>query len=121
MWGGDPLSSSEEAYKIIGNEAVLEVNQNSENNRMLYNQYHADVRNPIWMADIPKTDDHYIAFFNRAEIADTSTFHFTIEHLLGKYKFTDLWENKDLGVFENKFKVILAPHTCKLYKMELID
>ncbi len=45
---------------LLTNDAVLSVNQNSANNRRLFNTNDA----VAWIADVPGTKDKYVALFN---------------------------------------------------------
>jgi hypothetical protein len=113
MWGGDPLTSSEKSISFLKNEEVLAVNQNSENNRQVFRQ-----NNKVaWMADIPGSDDKYLALFNIGENNDEVTFTFEYDYLRGQYAVRDLWAKKELGDFEKEFSVELEPHGAGLYSL----
>ena len=118
MWGGDPLSLDDETIQLLCNKEVLEVNQNSENNRQIYAKFRGDGQLQVWFADIPNSEDKYIAFFNRGEETTDMYFDFWWEDLTGSYKFRDLWKMKDVGEFEkDEFKISLKPHSSALFKM----
>ena len=78
--GADLLSIDDTTLNIVTNTEILNINQNSENNRQIYR------RNDrvIWHADIPANTDCYIALFNVADIEQPVYFDFELLHFMGK-------------------------------------
>jgi len=113
MWGGDPMTSSEKSISFLRNSEVLEVNQNSINNRQIYRR---DQR-AAWIADIPDSDEKYLALFNLVDDTQFVPFNFEYEYMRGKFTVRDLWAGKDLGVFEKEFSIQLEPHGAGLYRL----
>jgi hypothetical protein len=63
MFGGDLPSNDEFTLALITNKDVLNVNQNSINNRQLFR----DDDLIAWTADDPKNGDKYLALFNATD------------------------------------------------------
>ena len=113
MMGGDLVSSSGESLAFLKNPEVLAVNQHSENSRQL-----SRVKNRVvWMADVPSSDDRYLALFNLGDEPDKVSFTFEDEMLRGKYKVRDLWRKNDLGEFSKEFGANIDPHGAELYRL----
>ena len=110
---------------MLTNDEVLAVNQNSTNNRQLFN-----TNNTVaWVADVPGSKDKYVALFNtspaparrparawhrvgqrmRRPLTPTATQPREISVSLADLGFTgtvkvrDLWNHKDLGSVTDKF------------------
>jgi hypothetical protein len=118
MFGGNLPDNDEFTLSLITNEEVLAVNQKSEKNRELY----SDDNKVIWTANVPGTNEQYIAIFN---ISDNVLKNAKIEWKelaqgYTKYSVRNLWEKKNLGEFENEFTVDLEPHSCVLIKIKPI-
>jgi hypothetical protein len=119
MWGGDPISTPESYEKYLLNDEVLAVNQSSENNRSILTRGTDERR--IWVADIPNTEDKYIALFNLKDEEQEITFDFFWEKMHNySYKVRNLWERKELGEFETVFSKIIPTHGTGLYKFSKI-
>ena len=122
MWGGDPLSLDAETEALLTNDEVLEMLSNTENNRQLYFQFRGDEDLVIWMADIPFSNDKYLAFFNRGDTGTADMyFDFNWEHMKGRYEFRNLWSKTDVGTFENRFDTRINPHASELYKLTFVE
>jgi alpha-galactosidase len=68
MHGGDMTKMDDFTLSLLTNDEVLAVNQRSENNRPLF-----DRDNLIgWTADVPGSDDKYVALFNARDRVDMS-------------------------------------------------
>ena len=116
MWGGDPLTSSDWSKNFLKNEEVLKVNQESENNRQIYER--GDSR--IWIADIPGSEDKYLGLFNIADYTQNVTFNYFWELLPSEMQVRDLWSKKDLGIFKDAFSAELRPHEGRLYRLSTV-
>lgn len=115
MFGGNLPSNDEFTLSIITNDEVLAVNQNSANNRELFNsQGHI-----IWTADAPGTDEKYVAMFNTNNSGEEPvTVQFDQIGLSGKHIVRDLWAKKDLGSFTDEFTAQIPLHGAGLYKIK---
>lgn len=117
MWGGDPLSIDDATMVLLSNKEVLNVNQNSSNNRQVYHSFSGNEWDRVWMAEIPGSDDKYLGLFNLSDETKTVTFDFRWEYLPEKMGVRNLWQQKDLGVFTDKFEVELPAHASGLYRL----
>jgi hypothetical protein len=114
MMGGDLLQLDEFTYRIITNEEVLAVNQNSLNNHEL----RADEHEIVWVADDPVTGGKYLAVFNlNGDIPINSRIHWNELGISGAYTVRSLWKKEDLGKYSDGFEVKINPHGCGLYKI----
>ncbi len=113
MYGGYLPESDSFSIAMLKNDEVLNVNQHSANNRVLFQSDNE----AAWTALDPVTGDIYLALFNTGE--EKSNISVTASHLSlkGAFKARDLWMHKALGSFTNEFAVDLPPHGCGLYRI----
>jgi alpha-galactosidase len=119
MFGGDLPSNDEFTLSLLTNDEVLAVNQNSANNRELFN------KNGLiaWAADVPNSQDRYVALFNTRDAASDSEKAEAVEvtceaiGLKGQCVVRDLWAKKDLGEFSGKFSASMPSHGAGLYRI----
>lgn len=113
MFGGDLPTNNEFTLSLLTNDEVLEVNQNSTKNQQLK----AENGLIVWTADVPGTEDKYVAFFN---INDTgiSEISVTLAELGVSVNYTakDLWSKEDKGTVTDKFTVSVEPHASVLVR-----
>ena len=117
FFGGDPLTLDDFTLKLLTNKEIIEVNQNSLNNRQVYHSFVGEEIDRVWMADIPGSDDKYLGLFNLSDEERVLSFDFRWEYLPEKMTVRDLWQQKDLGTYDGKFEVTLAPHGGRLYRI----
>jgi len=114
MYGGDLTMMMNPERKLLTNKAVLEVNQNSSNNRQLFRY----VDKIAWIADVPGSTDKYLAVFYLGDYpAEEITVTLSEMGLKPTCKFIDLWNNKDLGIFNSTVKISLPTHGAGLYRV----
>ncbi len=113
MWGGDPISTPDEYEQYLLNEEVLEVNQASENNHQVF----IGRESRVWIADIPGTNDKYLALFNLGTEEQEVNFEFFWEKLQGEYRVRDLWLKEDMETADKQVSRILLPHGSALLKL----
>lgn len=112
MIGSDLPTMPPGLMEFLTNREVLEVDQNSTGNRLVYKDGYGTI---IWMASAPGSPGLYLALFNlRAEESDIA-FNFQWERLTGAWKVRDLWKHEDLGVFEKSFGSRLPGHGAGLF------
>lgn len=113
MWGGDPLSTPAKYEKYLLNKEVLNVDQNSLNNHQVY--YLHNTR--IWIADVPNSDDKYLAMFNLSDKDKQVDFDFFWEKLSGKYRVRDLWQKTNMEIADGKVTRDLPAHASALLRL----
>lgn len=111
MFGGDLPSNDEFTLSLLTNDEVLAVNQHSSNNKQLKEENGLIV----WTANVPETEDKYVAFFNSndAGIFDISVALAELG-VSGNYSVKDLWSKEDKGRVTDKFTVSVEPHASVL-------
>jgi len=146
--GGNLPKNDDFTLALLTNDEVLAVNQNSTNNRQLFN-----TNNTVaWIADVPESKDKYVAFFNsspapvargrrggggsgadlpaatNAPAADeTAAQPKSVSVSLadlgfsGSIKVRDLWANKDLDTFTGTFAQKINSHGAGLYRIQPQD
>ncbi len=88
MFGGDLTMISPPAYRLITNREILEVNQNSLNNRQLFRRGNL----VAWAADIPGSNEKYLALFNLGEDNETPIYVLLQDiGIDGSVSIRDLW------------------------------
>jgi hypothetical protein len=114
MIGGDLLSMDPATLALLTNDEVLAVDQNSAHNRELFARGDAIA----WAADIPGTDERYLAVFNHADgppqAVDVSWNDLGLKE---KCAVRDLWEKRNLGTVTNHFAPKLDAHGAGLYRI----
>jgi len=117
MFGGDLPTNDEFTLSLITNDEVLAVNQNSTKNKQLKE----DKGLIVWTADVPGTEDKYVAFFN-INNAGTSSISVTLAELdvTGNYTVKDLWSKEDKGTVADKFTVSVEPHASVLVRFSKV-
>lgn len=113
MYGGDLNLIRPYELTLLQNKAVLEINQNSTNNRQLlrYEDY------VVWTADVPGSSDKYLAIFNLNE--SKKTIHFDLNELgyNGEITMTDLWMDDYLGQYRSAIKPEVPGHGVRLFRL----
>jgi alpha-galactosidase len=113
MFGGDLPTNDEFTLFLLTNDEVLSVNQNSANNKQLKSENGLIV----WTADVPGTEDKFVAFFNIND-AGNSEISVTLAELgiSGNYSAKDLWSKENRGLITDKFSVSVEPHGSVLLR-----
>ena len=117
MFGGDLPSNDEFTLSLLTNDEALAVNQNSANNKQLKEENGLIV----WTADVPGTEDKYVAFFNIND-AGSSDISVTLAELgvSGNYSVKDLWSKEDKGTVTDKCTVAVEPHASLLLRFSKV-
>ncbi|HAH25502.1 MAG TPA: alpha-galactosidase [Prolixibacteraceae bacterium] len=113
MFGGDLPSNDAFTLSLLTNDKVLDVNQHSSGNKQLK----AEKGLVVWTADVPKTADKYVAFFNTNDTG-TSDISVTLKELgvTGNYLVSDLWSKDEKRKVNDQYKVSVNPHASVLVR-----
>lgn len=113
MIGGDLKLLTSDMRRLFSNKEVLEVNQKSLKNH----QFSRDGQKIIWTADVPGTQDKYLAYFNLGD--SDAEINVELKGLGIKIpcQVKDLWIGKNLGVFTSDFNQIIRAHGSGLYRL----
>jgi hypothetical protein len=111
--GGNLPKNDEFTVTLLTNDEVLAVNQNSTNNRQLFNTNNAIA----WVADVPGSKHKYLALFNTATASEPQeiSVSFSDLGLAGSAKVRDLWNHKDLGAVTDKLTQAINSHGAGIY------
>lgn len=121
MWGGDPITSSQEDYAMMTNKEWINVIKNSRNNRQIYHGYGRGQKYNVWFADIEGSNDKYFALFNISDEASIATFSFESEYLRdANYEVYNIWSKQCEGKFAKAFSVNLPAHGSGLYRLSKV-
>jgi hypothetical protein len=113
MIGANLTRSDAWTTSLLTNPEVIEVDQNSKENRPVI----STASTVVWTASPNSGDNRYLAIFNLEDQEQKATYAWKDFDLPeARYKLRDLWERKDLGT-ANSLSVTLAPHGCILYRL----
>ena len=93
--------------------AVLEINQNSRNNK----EHHRDKELVVWTAEKPDSDVKYLALFNISD--DERDVKFNVKDILKKESFIvrDLWTKTDVRSANGYIQQRINAHGAALFKI----
>lgn len=120
--GADMTKLDAATMALLTNDEVLAVNQHSENSHQLFR---TDDGLIAWVADVPGTQDKYLAVFNTRDAAKgspkdgvagvpvkLSTLGFT-----GPVRVCDLWAHNNTGSFQEEFIPEVPSHGARLFRL----
>jgi hypothetical protein len=114
MMGGDLPTLDAATLALLTNPEVLAVDQHSAHNHELFRSGNQ----VAWVADIPGSDDKYLAVFNLDDHAAAAVTVRWSELGLGhKCQVRDLWAKQDLGTVADSFAPKIEPHGAGLYRI----
>jgi len=119
MFGGHLPGNDDFTLSLLTNSEVIAVNQNSTDNRELFN----DEGHIAWTAGAANSRDKYVALFNicgpgeAGRKSDEIRVAFKDIGLDKQCTVRDLWAKKDLGLFSDVFKDQIAYHGAGLYRI----
>lgn len=117
MFGGDLPTNDKFTLSLLTNNEVLEVTQNSTKNKQLK----AENGLIVWTANVPGTEDKYVAFFNINDgITSDISVTWTELGVNGNYMVKDLWSKENKGAVSNKFTVSVEPHASVLVRFSKV-
>ncbi len=117
MIGGYLPETDPVTLELLTNAEALAVNRTAINSRQI------KFKNSIiiWAADIPDSDDKYLAYFNPWDSKEPVNIKVNFEQMGlkagGEFKVRDLWAKKDLGSFKDEFSAPINAHGAGLYKV----
>ncbi len=113
FFGGDMTMNDEWTYNLMTNSALIDLLNNSKNNRELYRDELGAV---VWYAESTADDSIYIAQFNTSDadrIISTPLSMFCMD----KASATELFTNEKFSFAEHIYSLVPF-HGVKLYKIE---
>ena len=143
--GANLPKNDEFTLSLLTNDEVIAVDQDSENNRQLFNRD----EQIVWVADVPRSKAKYVAMFSapaggrgnssgpqgqtsadaksQTEAQPNLPEHAVISvsltdlGLSGPCKLRDLWEHKDLAPVTDSVSASVKPHAAVLYRLEPVN
>jgi hypothetical protein len=138
--GGNLPKNDAFTLSLLTNDEVLAVNQNSTNNKQVYNT----TNHIAWVADVPGSKDKYVALFNTAPVpaggrrnrgdaggtntaaavdpAATQPAEISVKladiGLSGSSKVRDLWTHKDVGMAGESVAAMVNSHGAVLLRLQ---
>ena len=109
MFGGNLPNTNQFTIDLISNKEVLEVNQNSWNNKPVFESDNEK----IWTAENEKGT--YVAFFNLTDKDREISISLKELDLKGTYFIRDLWAKETERSSSDSITVKIAPHGAKIY------
>jgi hypothetical protein len=115
MFGGDLPSNNEFTLSLLTNKEVIDINQHSVNNRLLWKDN--DIY--VWTADSPK-GDKYLAIFNAREGDQPEKVTVKLSQLgfSKTVSVKELWQGKNLGKVKDEFSTLVPKHGVGLFKIK---
>jgi hypothetical protein len=111
MWGGNLTENRAQELALMTSAAVLAVDQRSANNRQLVGG-----ARQVWAADLPGTNEKYVALFNRD--AGAGNVAVNLASLgIGSAIVTDLWTGASLGTVNGTLTQPIPGHGAGLYRL----
>lgn len=114
MHGGDMTQTDELTLKLLTNNEMLAVNQHSTNNRQLFRTDDGFI---AWIADVPDSDDKYLALFNTTDTTAIVPVDLQPIGFEKAVEVRDLWKHTALGPMTGTFAPELPPHGSGLYRL----
>jgi alpha-galactosidase len=113
MLGGDLTQYPKDTIALITNDEVLALNQDSLEKKGQQIAHAGETE--VWVKAL-QNGSKAIGLFNRGEAAATVTLNWADAGLEGKQTLRDLWQQKDLGDYEQVFSASVPPHGVVLLK-----
>ena len=115
--GNDLTQNDAFTLSLISNPEVIAVNQKGSNQKQIHNEDGII----IWQSNCADNKSYTVALFNQKDSATKINFQFKQLGLIGKYTVRNLWDRKDLGIFDNDFAATINAHGAGLYKISPVD
>ena len=103
---------------LITNDEVLAIDQDSLGSSARRVAQKAGIE--IWVKEL-KDGSKAVGLFNRGPEDSSAVLNWSEAGLEGKQSVRDLWQHKDLGVFENEFTRTVPAHGVVLIKLQLAN
>ncbi|HEY3371000.1 MAG TPA: glycoside hydrolase family 27 protein [Prolixibacteraceae bacterium] len=113
MFGGDLPSNDAFTLSLLTNDDLLAVNQHSLSNRQLKEENGL----VVWTANVPNSDDKYLAFFNTRD-AGSSEISVKLAELglTGNYSVKDLWSKEVKATANDQYTQVVDAHASVLLR-----
>jgi alpha-galactosidase len=114
--GCDMAQLDDFTLNLLCNDEVLEVDQDPLGRQASRLAQDAEKQTEIW-AKAMEDGSKAVGLFNRSDAEATITVAWSDLGVSGKQTARDLWRQKDLGKFSDKFEAIVPPHGVVLIKL----
>jgi hypothetical protein len=118
MLGGNLPDNTQWDLDLITNDEALAVDQDSlaKPAVRVSNQGEQNARTEVWVREL-KDGSRAVGLFNCGDKDAEVTFYWDEAKLVGMWTARDLWQHKDLGVFDAKLTMRVPAHGAVLLKL----
>lgn len=113
MMGGDMPDNSEFVEKLLTNEEIISVNQSAQHSRQIFRK----AGKVAWASDIPDSSDRCLALFNLNDAPTHIEVSFRQLGIGDTCRIRDLWEHKEIGIFNEKFGAVINAHGAGIFRI----
>lgn len=114
FFGGELTMINDKVLSLITNEKALKINQQGIEARQLYRKNDL----VVWVSKMKDSKKWNVALFNLTEKAAEIGLNFSDIGLKGRHEIFDVWLNKNIGKYSNKYKQVVPPHGSVLLQLE---
>lgn len=114
LLGGDIAQLNDFELSLLTNDEVIEVDQDPLGKSAL--RVDADKNSDVWAKDM-SDGSKAVGLFNHGESSAVVTARWSAVGIAGRQIVRDLWQQKDLGAFEDQFSTTVAPHGVVLIRV----
>jgi hypothetical protein len=118
IYGGDLEKMDPFTLSLITNDEVIAVNQKSSGGRQLFRKDDLIA----WTADIPGSNDKYLAVFNATDEGPTGIIVLLKDlGFTGPCKVRDLWKHQEMGTASGAIGRMVLPHGAEIYRLSPVE
>ena len=107
VFGGDMTQLDEFTLSLLTNDEVIDVNQDTLGKQGVPVSRAGDLE--VWAKEL-EDGARAVGLFNRGEQAARVIAKWSDLQIQGRWRVRDLWRQKDLGAFTDRFEVEVNPH-----------
>lgn len=113
FFGGDPTCLDPYTLSLLTHTDLLSINQHSQNNRVLF----VDEPVCVWTADIPESNEAYLAVFNTGDEHAHTHVDLAAHRLPARCIAQDLLRCRDTVIDNSLLEIKVRPHSARVYRL----
>jgi hypothetical protein len=118
IMGGNLTKLDDSTLSLMTNAEVIAVDQHSSDNHQLFN--HDGL--VAWVADVPHSNDKYLALFNTTESPAEVPVAVSVHGRGNSVNIRDLWKQSEIAsAVTNQFAPLLPAHGAGLYRISVAE